>query len=203
MAVKLENLPFSLEALEPQISKKTIDLHYNKHHRHYVETVNKHIKDTPFDKLSLQEIILITAKNSDQSIFNNAAQCWNHEFMWKCLAKNGIEISKQFEVEIEKAFHSMASFKLEFFKQATEFFGSGWAWLVKDAEGGLKIRVLKNGDNPMTNGDLCLFVCDLWEHAYYLDYQNERAKYLENYWAVVNWKFVESNFERFLIKAST
>lgn len=190
MEHKLTGLPYSMDALEPVISKETLEYHYGKHHRAYVTNLNKLIIGTEFENVSLEEIIM----KSDGSIFNNAAQVYNHTFYWNCLAPNaGGEPSGKTAEAISQAFGSYAAFKEKFSQTAVTTFGSGWAWLVKDRDGKLEIVSTNNAGNPMTTGKKPLLTCDVWEHAYYIDYRNARPSYVEKFWNLVNWGFVASN----------
>lgn len=195
MAIELPKLPFSPDALEPHISKRTLEFHYGKHHKNYVDTLNKLIKDTHLDSFELEEIMHATF-GKKQKIFNNAAQAWNHSFMWNCLTGEALSPTKSLDLALSETFGSMVDFKHEFTEKAKDLFGSGWAWLVKDKDGLLQIRALSNAENPLLYDEIPLFTCDVWEHAYYLDYQNERLKYLDNYWSVINWAFLEENLEQ-------
>lgn len=195
MAIELPRLSFSLDALEPHISKRTLEFHYGKHHKNYVDKVNELIADTPLAEATLEEIMSATY-HKQPKIYNNAAQAWNHSFMWKCLSKAGRGPSENLQRAIAKKFGSLEDFKSKFTTQAKELFGSGWAWLVLDKKGELQIRALRNAENPLQQSDIPLLTCDVWEHAYYLDYQNERPKYIENFWSLINWQFVEENFEK-------
>lgn len=190
MEYKLIELPYSIKALEPIISKETIEYHYGKHHQAYVTNLNKLIIDTEFENLSLEEII----RRSSGGIFNNAAQVFNHNFYWNCLAPNaGGEPSGKIAEAINHAFGSFATFKEKFSQTAVTIFGSGWAWLVKGKDGKLEIVNTSNAGNPMTDGKKPLLICDVWEHAYYIDYRNARPSYVEKFWNLVNWDFVSSN----------
>ncbi|KAF0092037.1 MAG: superoxide dismutase Fe-Mn family [Fusobacteria bacterium] len=192
MEHKLSALPYSMEALEPIISKETLEYHYGKHHQTYVTNLNKLIIDTEFLDMSLEEIIM---KSSD-GIFNNAAQVFNHTFYWNCLAPNaGGEPKGKIAEVINQEFGSFATFKEKFSQKAITTFGSGWAWLVKNKDGKLEIVSTSNAGNPLTDGKKPLLTCDVWEHAYYIDYRNARPKYLEKYWDLVNWDFVSSNLQ--------
>jgi len=189
MAVTLPALPYARDALAPHISAETIDFHYSKHHQAYVTNLNNLIKDTPLDGQSLEEII----KTSAGGIFNNAAQVWNHTFYWNCLAPNagGAPSGKLLEA-INAAFGSFDKFKDEFSKTAITTFGSGWGWLVQKPDGSLALASTSNAGTPLTTSDRALLTCDVWEHAYYVDYRNMRPKYVEAFWNLVNWSFVES-----------
>jgi len=196
MAIELPNLPYSTNALEPQISRQTLEFHYGKHHKHYVETLNELIQGTSLDRKNLEEIMSSTV-GKKQKLYNNAAQTWNHTFFWNCMVTSGRKPSTELTKTIEKNFGSFDDFKNEFATEAKDLFGSGWTWLVKDKRGKLKIRSLGNAGNPLAEfGDTPLLTCDVWEHAYYLDYKNERPKFLEHFWKIINWEFVEANLEQ-------
>jgi superoxide dismutase, Fe-Mn family len=187
MAVTLPALPYARDALMPHISPETIDFHYGKHHQTYVTNLNNLVKDTPMDAMSLEEIV----KSSQGGIFNNAAQIWNHTFYWNCLKPmGGGEPTGKLADAINKAFGSFAKFKEEFTKTSVTTFGSGWGWLVQKADGSLALVSTSNAATPLTTADTALLTCDVWEHAYYIDYRNARPKYLEAFWNVVNWNFV-------------
>jgi Fe-Mn family superoxide dismutase len=196
MAIQFPELPFAPDALEPYISRRTLEFHYGKHHKKYVDTLNTLIAGTPYDRYDLDEIMEASRKKKPK-IFNNAAQAWNHAFYWNCLGRNvsGTGPTEKFERSIEKAFGSLREFREKFNEEGKALFGSGWVWLVKDKRGALKIRALPNAENPTLDDEVPLLVCDVWEHAYYLDYQNERPKYLDGFWSVVNWDFVETSLE--------
>lgn len=188
---ELPKLPYPMDALEPHISKETLEFHYGKHHKAYVDNLNKLIKDTEFANLSLEEII----KKSDGGIFNNAAQNWNHTFYWHSLSpKSSGEPTGKLADAIKKKFGSFAEFKKLFTEFGTKLFGSGWTWLAKNNKNELEIINESNAGLPMKSGKKALLTCDVWEHAYYIDYRNARPKYLENFWEIVNWDFVEKNF---------
>lgn len=190
MSFELPALPYEKNALEPHISAETLEYHYGKHHNTYVVNLNNLIKGTEFEGKSLEEII----KTSTGGIFNNAAQVWNHTFYWHCLSPKGGNAPTGAVAEaINKAFGSFDAFKEELTKSAIGNFGSGWTWLVKKADGSLAIVNTSNAATPPTNGDKPLLTVDVWEHAYYIDYRNARPKYLENFWALVNWEFVAKN----------
>jgi Fe-Mn family superoxide dismutase len=189
MAIELPALPWSRDALAPHISAETIDYHYGKHHQAYVTNLNNQIAGTEFENMELEEII----RKSSGGMFNNAAQIWNHTFYWNCLAPNaGGEPGGRLADAITKAFGSFAKFKEEFTKTAVGTFGSGWGWLVQRPDGGLALASTSNAATPLTGSDRALLTCDVWEHAYYIDYRNARPKYLEAFWNLVNWDFVES-----------
>ncbi|WP_353629000.1 superoxide dismutase [Fe] [Proteus mirabilis] len=190
MSFELPKLPYALDALEPHISKETLEYHYGKHHQTYVTNLNNLVKGTDLENKSLEELI----KTTEGGIFNNAAQVWNHTFYWNCLAPNagGAPTGKIAEA-INKAFGSFEEFKKQFNDAAAKNFGSGWTWLVKKADGSLAIVNTSNAATPVSGEDKPLLTVDVWEHAYYIDYRNARVKYLEEFWAVVNWSFVEAN----------
>lgn len=191
MAFELPPLPYEKNALEPTISAETLEYHYGKHHQTYVTKLNDGIKGTDFEGMSLEDII----KKSSGGIFNNAAQVWNHTFYWNCLSPSGGgEPSGALAEAINAKFGSFDKFKSEFETAAAGNFGSGWTWLVKNADGSVEIHNTSNAGTPMTEGKTALLTVDVWEHAYYIDYRNARPKYLESIWAKINWDFVASNF---------
>ncbi|ATN00727.1 MULTISPECIES: superoxide dismutase [Fe] [Proteus] len=190
MSFELPKLPYALDALEPHISKETLEYHYGKHHQTYVTNLNNLVKGTDLESKSLEEII----KSTDGGIFNNAAQVWNHTFYWNCLAPNaGGTPTGKIADAINKAFGSFEEFKKQFNDAAAKNFGSGWTWLVKKADGSVAIVNTSNAATPVSGADKPLLTVDVWEHAYYIDYRNARVKYLEEFWALVNWSFVEAN----------
>lgn len=191
MEHKLPELPYVKDSLAPYISAETIDFHYGKHHRTYVDNLNKLIQGTEFENSSLEDII----RKASGGIFNNGAQVWNHTFYWNCLSpKGGGEPVGEIADVINKNFGSFAQFKEKFSNAAVTLFGSGWAWLVKNSDGSLNIETTSNANNPLRDGKKPLLTCDVWEHAYYIDYRNARAKYVESFWNLVNWDFVTKNF---------
>lgn len=190
MSFELPKLPYALDALEPHISKETLEYHYGKHHQTYVTNLNNLVKGTDLENKSLEEII----KSTDGGIFNNAAQVWNHTFYWNCLAPNaGGAPTGKIADAINKTFGSFEEFKKQFSDAAAKNFGSGWTWLVKKADGSIAIVNTSNAATPVSGEDKPLLTVDVWEHAYYIDYRNARVKYLEEFWALVNWSFVEAN----------
>lgn len=192
MTFELPKLPYAIDALAPHISKETLEYHYGKHHQTYVTNLNNLVPGTEFEGKTLEQII----KTSSGGIFNNAAQIWNHTFYWHCLSpKDGNEPTGKLADAINKSFGSFAAFKENFTKTAIATFGSGWGWLVKNADGSLAITSTSNAGTPMTENKIALLTCDVWEHAYYIDYRNARAKYVEAFWQLVNWEFVNQNFE--------
>lgn len=190
MEHKLPPLPFAKDALEPVISAETIDYHYGKHHQAYVNNLNKLIAGTEFEDMPLEDII----RKSSGGIFNNAAQVFNHTFYWHCLAPDtGGKPKGELADAIDQAFGSFEAFKEKFSATAATTFGSGWAWLVKDSNGKLEIVSTSNAGTPLTEGKKPLLTCDVWEHAYYIDYRNARPSYIEKFWDLVNWDFVAGN----------
>jgi len=191
MEHKLPELPYAKDALAPTISAETLEYHYGKHHNTYVVNLNKLIPGTEFENLSLEDIV----KKSSGGIFNNAAQVWNHTFYWHCLSpKGGGEPSGALADAINKSFGSFASFKEKFSATAIGTFGSGWGWLVKNNDGSLALESTSNAGTPLKDGKQALLTCDVWEHAYYIDYRNARPNYVEAFWKLVNWDFVSQNF---------
>ncbi|MFC1904954.1 superoxide dismutase [Chloroflexota bacterium] len=192
MEHRLLDLPYTNDALVPNISAETIEYHYGKHHRAYVDNINRLIQGTEFEKMSLEEII----DKSSGGMFNNAAQVWNHTFYWNCLSPKGRgEPSGELADVITNNFGSFVQFKEQFTNAAVTLFGSGWAWLVSNADGSLSIEATSNAGNPLKEGKKALLTCDVWEHAYYIDYRNARAKYVEAFWKLVNWDVVAKNLK--------
>ncbi|MCB0393763.1 MAG: superoxide dismutase [Fe] [Bdellovibrionales bacterium] len=191
MAFTLPPLPYSNDALAPHVSAETIEFHYGKHHKAYVDKLNTLVQGTEFANSSLEDIIKKAPKGG---IFNNAAQIWNHTFYWEGLApKAGGEPTGKALEAINKDFGSFAEFKTKFTETAINTFGSGWAWLVKNSNGKLELVSTSNADCPLRDGLKPILTCDVWEHAYYIDYRNARPKYLESFWSLVNWDFVSKN----------
>jgi Fe-Mn family superoxide dismutase len=194
MEHKLPELPYALDALAPHISKETLEFHYGKHHQTYITNLNGLIKGTEFENMSLEDIV----KKSSGGMFNNAAQVWNHTFYWMGLAPagkgGGGEPKGALADAINKKWGSVAKFKEEFAKVAIGTFGSGWGWLVKKADGSLDLASTTGAGTPLTGADKPLLTCDVWEHAYYIDYRNLRPKYVESFWNIVNWDAVAKNF---------
>jgi len=193
MTHKLPELQFALDALQPHISKETLEFHYGKHHNAYVTNLNNLIPGTEFEDISLEDII---KKAPTGGIFNNAAQVWNHSFYWNCLSPNGGGKPKGKLLDaIEKSFGSFDEFKDKFTKSAVTNFGSGWTWLVQNNDGSLELLNTSNAGTVLTSGKISLLTCDVWEHAYYVDYRNARPQYIDAFWNLVNWDFVEGNLD--------
>jgi len=191
MAFELPSLPYAKNALAPHISEETLEFHHGKHHKTYVDNLNNLVPGTEFEGQSLEDII----KGSSGGIFNNAAQVWNHTFYWHCLSPNGGgEPTGELADAINDTFGSFDNFKEEFTKTSVTTFGSGWGWLVKNTEGQLELASTVGAGNPMTDGKIPLLTCDVWEHAYYIDYRNARPAYLKAFWELINWNYVAEQY---------
>ncbi len=192
MPFVLPPLPYELDALQPHISRETLEYHYGKHHQTYVTNLNNLVAGSDIEKKPLEEVV----KTSSGAIFNNAAQVWNHTFYWSSLSpKGGGQPTGDLLSAINKNFGDFGTFKEQFTKAAVGTFGSGWAWLVKNPQGGLEIVSTSNAATPLTTSNKPLLTCDVWEHAYYIDYRNARAKYIDAFWSLVNWEFVSANYQ--------
>ena len=192
MAFSLPPLPYEMNALEPHISSETLEFHYGKHHQTYVNNLNGLVEGTDNASKSLEEIIM----SSDGGLFNNAAQVWNHTFYWNCMGPNGGGNPTGSAADaINQAFGSFDNFKDQFSKSAATNFGSGWTWLVKNSSGGVEIQNTSNAGCPMTLGNKAVLTIDVWEHAYYVDKRNARPAYIESWWNLVNWDYVNSQLE--------
>src|SRR5690554_1297418 len=191
MAFELPELPYAKDALAPHISEETLEFHYGKHHKTYLDRLNAALPGSEFEGKTLEEIV----KSSSGGVFNNAAQVWNHTFYWNCLSPNGGGAATGAVAgAIDAAFGSFDKFKEEFTAQAVANFGSGWTWLVKKADGTVAIVNTSNAETPLTDESVTpLLTVDVWEHAYYIDYRNARPKYMDAFWALVNWEFVNAN----------
>jgi Fe-Mn family superoxide dismutase len=190
MAIELPDLPFAKDALQPHISAETLDYHHGKHHQAYVTNLNNLIAGTEMEGQSLESII----KSASGGVFNNAAQIWNHTFYWNCLSPNGGgEPTGALGDAINAAFGSFEEFKNQFSQTAITTFGSGWAWLVQNTDGSLELVSTSNANTPLTGDATPLMTCDVWEHAYYVDYRNARPGYVAAFWNLVNWEFVAAN----------
>jgi Fe-Mn family superoxide dismutase len=198
MSFELPPLPYSRNALDPHMSAQTLDFHHGKHHQAYVTNLNNLVKDTPLASQSLEEIIRATAKDEAKAgIFNNAAQAWNHSFFWSCMKPNGGgNPPGALALKLDAAFGGLDKFKEQFKQAAVTQFGSGWAWLVLDG-GELKVTKTPNAVNPLAQGQTALLAVDLWEHTYYLDFQNRRPDFVQTFLdKLVNWDFVASNLAK-------
>ncbi|HUG58875.1 MAG TPA: superoxide dismutase [Fe] [Candidimonas sp.] len=189
MAFTLPPLPYALDALAPHISKETLEFHYGKHHQSYVTNLNNLVAGTEFESASLEDVV----KKSSGGVFNNAAQIWNHTFYWNSLTPKSGEPTGALLAAINAKWGSVDAFKEAFNKSAAGNFGSGWTWLVKKSDGSVDIVNTSNAATPLTTSDVPLLTCDVWEHAYYIDYRNARPKYLEHFWNLVNWDFAAAN----------
>lgn len=192
--IELRPLPYAMDALQPHISAETLQYHYGKHHQAYVTNLNKLLENnSELGQLSLEEIV----KNSSGAIFNNAAQVWNHDFYWDCLSPQGGGLPQgKLATLISRDFGSFESFKQQFTDLALKTFGSGWAWLVLSPAGKLELISTSNALTPLVSDNRVLMTCDVWEHAYYIDYRNARPVYLEAFWNLVNWDFVSQQLEK-------
>ena len=187
--ITLPPLPYSHQALEPYMSRETLDYHYGKHHRAYVDNVNKLIRGTPQESATLDELVT----QSTGALFDNAAQAWNHTFFWKCLSPRRQTPGKELDGAL-RSFGGTEALESEFSRAAIAVFGSGWAWLVKEkGSGNVRIVTTPNAHTPLRDGHTPLLTCDMWEHAYYLDHRNDRGAYLKGFWQLVNWDFVATN----------
>ena len=192
MSFQIPDLPFSADALEPFVSKRTLEFHYGKHHKKYYENLNRLTAGTKYERMSLEEVV-VESHDNEKEIFNNAAQAYNHNFLWKSLSAEKKGPSPELVSILEKQFGSIENFKDQFSAIAGKLFGSGWVWLVRGHDLTLSIVPMKDAGTPLTEDQIPILTCDVWEHAYYLDYQNERPKYVTNFWQIVNWDFVEQN----------
>jgi Fe-Mn family superoxide dismutase len=187
----LPPLPYAKDALQPTMSAETLEYHYGKHHQAYVTNLNNLIKGTEFENMPLEDII----KKSQGGVFNNSAQVWNHTFFWNCMKPNGGGAPTGPVADaINAKWGSFDKFKEEFQKSAVGNFGSGWTWLVKKTDGSVDIVNTSNAGTPLTTENKALLTVDVWEHAYYIDYRNARPKFVESWWNIVNWDFVNQNF---------
>ncbi len=202
MALVLPKLPYRFDELEPYISEETLSLHYLKHHKGYIDKANKLIRGTPYDDMALENIILKTAhqRGQEKSIFQNAAQAWNHAFYWNCMCSpQRRRPSAAMQKILHHNFGSLDRFVEKFSTSAVNLFGSGWAWLVKTSKDRLEILPLSNAETPVADDLMPILACDVWEHAYYIDYHNDRKQYVKNFWKVVNWDFIETNYQMHLV----
>lgn len=189
----LPELSFALDGLEPVLSRETLEYHYGKHHAGYIEKLNELIAGTKFENQDIAEIII----NSEGAVYNNASQACNHAFYWKCM-RPPVDDNKPLEklaVILDNTFGSFEEFRKKFGETAKNHFGSGWVWLVQNSSGMVDIIALPDAGTPITNGSNPLFVLDIWEHAYYIDYRNRRSDYIAEFWRLVNWDFVESRLD--------
>jgi len=187
----LPALEFAPDALAPFLSDETFSHHHGKHHKGYVDKLNALVKDTEFEPLTLTEVV----KNSDGALFNNAAQHYNHSFYWRCITPGGLTRPEgELLQEIERDFGSLEKLQQDFASAAKSHFGSGWCWIVNDAQGRLRVRTSSDADGPLTDGESPVLTCDVWEHAYYIDYRNDRGGYVDAFWKAANWDFASLAF---------
>lgn len=193
MKHELPQLPYPLDALEPHVSSETLEYHWGKHHRKYVDTLNELVRGTEFEDAELASIV---GSAGAGAIFNNAAQAWNHDFYWKCLSPDGGgEPSGELATAIESSFESFDAFREKFTAASKSVFGSGWAWLIDTGSGVVSIETMPNAHTPLMHGQVALLTCDMWEHAYYIDYRNDKGAYLDAFWKLVNWDFVAARLK--------
>lgn len=189
-------LPYALNALAPFLSEEQMNFHYNKHHASYFKNLNGLVAGKPEAKMNLRDLVM---KAPAGPMFNNAAQAWNHTFFWESMAPSGGgEPKGALATAIQSSFGSVSNFQKEFTDKATKLFGSGWAWLATDKNGKLEIMDLGNADNPLKHEREPILTLDVWEHSYYIDYRNERAKYAQDFWKKVNWTFAQNNYQKAL-----
>ncbi len=202
MPITFPDLPYSVDALEPYISARTLEFHHGKHHKAYVEKLNAAISGSRYDDWPIEDIIAAAHKASEVAVFNNAAQAWNHSFLWNSMAPNGRDQpTGQLAELIKECFDDLPGFRASFKKSALEQFGSGWTWLVVSAAG-LDIVNTSNAESPLIHGVTPLLTLDVWEHAYYLDFQNKRDAYINAFLSnLINWEFAEKNFEAYRLEA--
>ena len=187
---EIPDLPYAMDALEPVLSRETLEYHYGAHHLGYVEKLNSLVSGTRLEHATLEQIV----RTSTGAVFNNAAQVWNHNFYWECMApRPASEPNGDLATRLRATFGSFESFKQVFKRHAVQKFGSGWTWLVKTGDGLLVVRNTDDGDTPIRTSETPLLGCDVWEHAYYIDYRNDRAKYVDAFLGIVDWKFVDQN----------
>lgn len=183
MVHEMPKLPYAMDALTPSMSKETLEYHYGKHLQAYVDNLNRLIPATVYETMSLEDIVL----QADGAVFNNAAQAWNHTFFFESLTPTAKAVPGEFEKLLVENFGSLDAFKEQFVKAAASLFGSGWVWLVKDGQNRLSVVSESNAGNPMKKGLKPLLVIDVWEHAYYIDYRNRRADYINAFWKLIDW----------------
>lgn len=186
--ISLPPLPYADHALEPYMSRETLDYHYAKHHKAYIDNVNMLVRGTPQQRSTLEELVM----QADGALFDNAAQAWNHAFFWRCLSPRRQAPGRELEGAL-RGFGGLEGLEREFTRAAIAVFGSGWAWLIRERSGPIRVVTTANAHTPLRDGHVPLLVCDMWEHAYYVDHHNDRSAYLRNFWQLVNWDFVASN----------
>ncbi len=201
----LPQLPYSYDALEPYIDAMTMEIHHTKHHQGYVNNLNNALEKYPqYHELELEEILKNLNQLPDEiktAVRNNGGGHFNHSLFWEIMKPGGSDPFGEIKEAIEKTFNSFEEFKKLFSETALKHFGSGWAWLVVDQSKNLKVYSLPNQDNPLMNGDIPIMGLDVWEHAYYLKYQNRRQEYIENWWNIVNWQKINENYKKTLSRS--
>ncbi len=195
MSFELPTLPYALDGLAPHLSKETLEYHYGKHHKAYVEKLNGFVQGTNYEKMPLEEVVIQSREKKEMKIFNNAAQHWNHSFYWNCLTPQTVEIPANVTEAIKQGFGSVERFEEQFKTKTTNLFGSGWSWLAQNDSGKLEIVETKDGENLLGTSYKPIMTCDVWEHAYYIDFRNARPKYVQTFWKLINWEFVQKNIE--------
>lgn len=199
MMHSLPRLPYGLDALAPHVSAETLEYHWGKHHRAYVDALNRLIPGTPLAELDLEDLV----RRSSGTVFNNAAQHFNHSLYWDSLSPTGGgEPQGALSDAIHRGYGSFKAFRTAFSEEAASHFGSGWAWLVRKPDNAVKVELTHDASCPLTSGDVPLLVCDLWEHAYYIDYRNMRGRYLESFWSLANWPLAATRFEELLLSCA-
>lgn len=194
MAIELPRLPYDTGALAPHLSRRTLEFHYGKHHKGYVDRVNELVAGTSLDDASLEEIVK-ASHTKQPKLFGAAAQAWNHSFYWNCLTPEPGKPSAAVRKALARDVGSLADLQEQILSHGKDLLGSGWVWLSQTRRGKLRVQPMPNADTPMVFGETALLACDVWEHAYYLDYQQDRAQYLERFWSLINWEFVERNLD--------
>ncbi len=198
MKHSLPELPYGLDALAPHVSAETLEYHWDRHHRGYVDALNRLVPGTPLAELGLEDLV----RRSSGTVFNNGAQHFNHSLYWDSLSpKGGGDPTGALREAIDRRYGSLGAFRTAFTEQASSHFGSGWAWLVRKPDNSVQIELSHDAGCPLTSGDLPLLVCDLWEHAYYIDYRNMRGRYLESFWTLANWRHAETRFADLLARS--
>lgn len=192
----LIDLPYASDALAPHISADTLNVHHGKHHAAYVKKTNELLADKPDAPKALEDVVRMAKESGDQKLFNQAGQVWNHGFFWQCMRPDAQSPSGDFAKALESAFGSVSAFREQFLKTGETHFASGWAWLSADRDGKLKLTSMPNAETPLALGETPILVCDVWEHAYYLDYKNERPRFLQAFYdKLINWEFAAAQYE--------
>ncbi|SHG61016.1 superoxide dismutase [Pedobacter caeni] len=194
ITLQLPELPYQKDSMAPIITEETFDYHYGKHHATYVNNLKNLTKDDPLSETTVEQILLESHHNNNTLLFNNAAQHWNHSFFWHCLSPNGGGLPQNdIKQLIDRDFGDFDTFRNQFSTTALKLFGAGWTWLAQNEAGKLEIIPLKDASTPLTENKTPILTLDVWEHAYYIDYRNERNKFIDGFWEVVNWDFANKN----------